>query len=151
MTLDSMAEGTLLAAYRSRRTGPVAIAGLNDGTADNAIALRHGSDDARLGSITTGGIEQAALSVGSALADTAYVAGLAFTAGDIAAAGDGGGAVTQASGTIPAINGLDLGSRPDGERLDGHLARVQLYDWRLSDGELSAASAALALQLGPVT
>lgn len=150
MTLDSMAEGTLLAAYRSRRTGPVAIAGLNDGTADNAIALRHGSDDARLGSITTGGVEQAALSVGSALADTAYVAGLAFTAGDIVAAGDGGGAVTQASGTIPAINGLDLGSRPDGERLDGHLARVQLYDRRLSDGELSAASAALALQLGPV-
>ena len=151
MTLDFMAEGTLLAAYRSRRTGSVAIAGLTDGTADNAIELRHGPDGARLGSITTGGIEQATLSVGSALADTAYVAGLAFAAGDIAAAGDGGDAVTQASGTIPAITGLDLGSRPDGERLDGHLARVQLYGRRLSDTELSAASAALALQLGPVT
>ena len=150
MTLDSMAEGTLLAAYRSRRTGPVAIAGLTDGTADNGIELRHGSDGARLGSITTGGVEQAALSVGSALAGTAYVAGLAFAAGDIAAAGDGGGAVTQASVTLPAITGLDLGSQPDGERLDGHLARVQLYGRRLSDGELSAASAALALQLGPV-
>ena len=151
LTLDvSLAEGTLLAAYRSRRAGSVAIAGLNDGTADNAIELRHGSGGARLGYVVAGGVEQAALSTGSPAADIASVAGIAFAAEDAASAADGAAAVTGTPGALPAVAGLDLGQRPVGERLDGHLARVQLYGRRLSDGELSAASAALALQLGPV-
>ena len=151
LALDgSMAEGTLLAAYRSRRTGSVAIAGLNDGAADNGIELRHGAGGARLGYVVAGGVEQAALSTGSPDADTASVAGIAFAAGNASAAADGGAVITGTPGTLPAVTGLDLGSRPAGERLDGHLARLQLYGRRLGDGELQGASTALALQLGPV-
>ena len=151
LTLDvSLTEGTLLAAYRSRRAGSVAIAGLNDGTANNAIELRHGAGGARLGAIIAGGAEQAALSTGSPAADSASVAGIAFTAGDAAAAADGAAAVTGTPGALPAFTGLDLGQRPAGETLDGHLARVQLYDRRLTDTELEGASASLALQLGPI-
>ncbi|MEQ8252201.1 MAG: hypothetical protein RIB41_13255 [Oceanibaculum nanhaiense] len=151
LALDmSLPEGTLLAAYRSRRTGSVAIAGLNDGTADNAIELRHGASGARLGAIIAGGVEQAALSTGSPAADTASMAGIAFTAGDAASSADGGAAVTGTPGALPAFTGLDLGNRPNGETLDGHLARVQLYGRRLTDTELTGASASLALQLGPV-
>lgn len=151
LTLDTdLPEGTLLAAYRSRRAGSVAIAGLNDGTADNALELRHGSGGARLGSIIAGGVEQAALSTGSPAANTASVAGIAFAPGDAASSADGAAAVTGMPGALPAFTGLDLGQRPAGERLDGHLARVQLYAWRLSNSELEGASAALALQLGPV-
>lgn len=147
---ESLAEGTLLAAYRSRRTASVAIAGLNDGTADNGIELRHGGGSARLGYIVAGGVEQAALSTGSPAADAASVAGLAFVAGEAAASADGGAAVTGTPTTLPAITGLDLGQRPNGETLDGHLARLQLYDRRLTDTELEAASVSLALQPGPV-
>lgn len=151
LALDAtLPEATLLAAYRSRRAGSVAIAGLNDGTADNATELRHGAGGARLGYILAGGVEQAALSTGSPAADSASVAGIAFTAGDAAAAADGAAAVTGTPGALPAFTGLDLGQRPAGETLDGHLARVQLYCRRLTDTELAGASASLALQLGPI-
>lgn len=147
---ETLSEGTLLATYRSRRAGSVAIAGLNDGTAANAIELRHGSGGARLGYIVAGGVEQAALSTGSPAALAASVAGLAFAAGDAAASADGGAAVAGTPGALPVISGLDLGQRPAGESLDGHLARVQLYGRRLTDAELAGASATLALQIGPV-
>jgi len=78
------------------------------------------------------------------------MAGIAFAAGDVAATADGAAVVTGTPGALPAFTGLDLGNRPNGETLDGHLARVQLYGRRLTDTELTGASASLALQLGPI-
>ena len=83
-------------------------------------------------SVTQVQIESAGLATQSKIA-------FAFKLNDFAMCINGSSPATDASGTIPTVNRLQLGNRADGVRtLNGHIRSFKYYPTRLSNGQLQA-------------
>jgi hypothetical protein len=63
--------------------------------------------------------------------------GFAYKVNDFAAAVNGGTVLTDASGTVPAVNVLKIGTNVDGSfPLNGHIRRLAFFPRRLANAEL---------------
>lgn len=117
---------------------PLALAGeicaLSDGTADERIAL--GAGAASHLAVTDGGVAQADIDAGTFAAGTAGKLAAAWAANDFAASLDGATAVTDASGTLPAVDTLSIG-----EGFDGHVRALTWLPRRATDAQLEALAA----------
>jgi hypothetical protein len=107
---------------------------LSDGTTSNFIAHRQASSGTAL-VVTTSGANQA--NIGTT-ALTAKIAS-AFNASDFAVSVNGGAAATQASGTVPTVNQMRIGSQVDGTAyVNGWIKQITYIPRRLTNAELIA-------------
>lgn len=68
------------------------------------------------------------------------VAAVAYKASNFAAAINGGSPSTSASGSIPTLDAMNIGSHIDGTYLNGLIQRLYYYSQRLTNAETSAFS-----------
>lgn len=91
--------------------------------------------------VLAGGVAQAALLDGSAIAGAFYRVAAAYKVNDFAYTRDGRAVVADASGTLPASTVLHIGCGPGGGNPNnGHIASVCYYPTRLPDATLRALS-----------
>lgn len=121
-----------------------AIISANSSSTSNAIEIIAASPGGAgpYGYVNTGGVTQASMTDGNALANTAYRAAIAYKADDYAFSRDGRVAVTDASGTVPTVERLDIGARAAFTYMfNGHIRSIAFYPKRLSNAELQALTA----------
>ena len=128
-------KGTLFAEYSSIASGVRTIAAMNDGTANESIRLRT-EGASPLFTVTDGGVDQANIDAGTVETNTVYRFAGAYAASDFAASINGGVAVTDTSGTLPAVNRMMIGNSSSGNHLNGHVRRLSYFPRRLSNEEL---------------
>jgi hypothetical protein len=101
------------------------VAGFDDGTANEIIALRSNTTNPEL-YIVDGGVDQAQIDAGTIAANTAYSLFGVWNTDDCAAKVNNGPKVFDTSATIPTVTQMRLGS--DGTNyLNGTLATVSYY------------------------
>lgn len=111
---------------------------LDDGTADNIIALRGNTTNPEL-YIKAGGADQAQIDAGTIAANTAYRLAGAWAADACAASINSGAPVLDSAATIPAVTQARLGS--DGTNyLNGHLQSIEYYGEQVTPAELQVLS-----------
>lgn len=119
-------------------TGTRPLVQVDDGTANEIIALRANITDPEL-YIVDGGSLQAQIDAGTVAANTAYTLSAAWTENNCAAAVNGGAAVTDTTATLPTVTQARLGS--DGTNyLNGRLQTVRFWPQRLVNAEVQAFS-----------
>jgi hypothetical protein len=96
--------------------------------------------------VVNGAAEQASLQAfGSTSAGVLYATSFAYKANSFAGSGNGGAAVTDATGSVPSVNRLDLGFFYPGlassNTLNGTISRLAYYSTRLTDAQLQALTA----------
>ena len=110
----------------------------DDNTVNEVIVLRGVAADPQL-YVVDGGAAQATLDAGSITANTAYKLGGAWKASSFAASVNGGGSVSQLSGTYPTVTQARLGS--DGTNyLNGYLQNLRYWSQRVTNAETQAFS-----------
>jgi hypothetical protein len=127
--LAALTAGTLYAEYVPRAASSALVADLDDGTANEVIALLN---DGVL-SVVDGGVSQAAPDAGTPTVGAANKIAGAFAANDFAVALNGGAVQTDTSGTMPTTNRLVVG---DG--LNGSIRTLRLIRRRLPNAQLQA-------------
>lgn len=92
--------------------------------------------------VNNGGASQAALNNGSVASSTAYKLVGAYAANDFALSTNNTTASTDASGSIPTVTTLSIGSdRSTTGWLNGHIQRISYYPTRLPNATLQALTA----------
>lgn len=114
----------------------------NGGTSDYiALTFGSGDPDSFRWDVVDASSAQAQFTLESdAVAGTAYAAALAVKANDFAAVLDGGTVATDASGTMPTVDRMGVGSVSGigGNPLSGTISRLIYWPERLSDATLQA-------------
>lgn len=130
---DSTINPTVLSVFRA--------AAVSDGTSGNAVSLF--TYNAKWGgSVTVGGANQCdLLQSGSYTANVPAKVAMAYKANDFAVSVNGLTALTDASGSIPAVDRLSIGSINNVGPLNGHIRRIAYYPSRLSNAQLQTLSA----------
>lgn len=132
-------EGTLyVEGYTALGIGASSInlVSLNDGTANELIALRHVTGGTTIDyTVVDGGVAQVDTAGTAVTAGASFKAAIAFKANDFAQSVNGGAAQTDASGTVPTVDRLTLGA------FNGTIKNLRYYPRRLSDAELVALTA----------
>lgn len=132
------AGGALGRAVPSTVSGTRPLMQLDDGTADNIIALRGNTTNPEL-YIKAGGADQAQIDAGTIAANTAYRLAGAWAADACAASINSGAPVLDSAATIPAVTQARLGS--DGTNyLNGHLQSIEYYGEQVTPAELQVLS-----------
>jgi hypothetical protein len=115
-------EGTVVCKiYRSNASGATRGAWvINDGSNNNSMDYRiyNGNN-----TVQTGGVTQADMNVGSGSANAVVTNVFAFKNNSFTAATDDGAVVTDASGTVPTVNQLRIGT--SSQILCGHVQQIQ--------------------------
>lgn len=110
----------------------------DDNTANQAITLRGVAADPQL-FVVNGGATQATLDAGTITANAVYKLGGAWKSSSFAASVNGGGSVSQLSGTYPTVTQARLGS--DGTNyLNGCLQNLRYWPQRITNAETQAFS-----------
>lgn len=132
-------EGTL---YVEGYTAPgigassVNLVSLNDGTANELIALRHVTGGTTHDyTVVDGGVAQVDTAGTAVTALSAIKAAIAWKANDFAQSVNGGAAQTDASGTLPTVDRLTLGA------FNGNIKTLRYYWRKFSPAELQALTA----------
>ena len=136
-------EGTLYA--ESFLTRQSATAGTNVfyiwNTSTSEIKLYYRGSGTTGATVVDATVNQADLTpTGVLTANTVAKLSLAYKANDFAASGNGGAAVTDATGTVPAGMSQVLLGGPNGV-LNGYIRRITYYPRRLSNAELQTITA----------
>lgn len=134
------AEGTLVAAGSTSASGTAPLASLDDNTAAERIELLTSGADPRF-IVTDGNVSQADLDAGAVAAGVGFILAGAYRVDSFAAALDGGAALTDTAGTVPAVDRLRIGSDQAGNFASGHIRRLAYYPRRLTDAQLQALTA----------
>lgn len=109
---------------------------LDDGTANERYTIRV-SSGSLAALVVDGGVTQATLSLGSVVADTLYRVAFRYTANDFAASVNGAAVATDASGTLPTVTQMVIGSRISGtDPLFGWVPVVRYWPYGLSNNHL---------------
>lgn len=140
--------GALVCDYVSgMSTTNQAVVGMDDGSLSNRILILNDASSTVSvfpGVVVTAqGVSQANLTHSAASSmSMKHSIVAAFGVDDFASSFDGGVAITDASGVMPSINRLSLGSGgASGQSLNGHIKRVAYYPVRLSNAKLQALTA----------
>ena len=92
--------------------------------------------------VTTGGVEQATLSLtGTITAGTQFAVAQAYKANDFASVKNGGTVFTDTSGTLPTVDRMEIGSIGGLNLFNGWISSLSYYPVRLPDSELRSLSA----------
>jgi hypothetical protein len=118
---------TLYLEFRSPASGTRGVVSLNDSTANERVNVLTSGTDPRL-VVVDGGVEQANVNGGTAVANQRTRVAVRINANDFAISINGGAVVTDTSGTLPTVDRLMLGRTQAGEYLNGTLARVIAWD-----------------------
>jgi len=125
-------EGTVFAEYRTPAFGTRGIAGFNDTTANERIALLTSGTDPKLIAVD-GGVTQADINGGTIAAGVMTKSAGAYAINDFAFAHAGGTAVTDTSGTLPTITRLLVGADQAGNYQNGRIRRLTYFPTRLAN------------------
>lgn len=118
------------------------VARFNDGTVNNQLGIAANGTPSIVFEVTSGGVDQAAITGSSISANIVYKAAASFAANSFALSVGGALAGTDTSGTVPTVSALKLMNRSDGLRaMNGHLRRLSFYPRVLSTAELNALTA----------
>ena len=128
-------EGTVFAEYRTPTSGTRGVAGFNDSTANERIALFTNGTDPKL-TVIDGGAPQADLNGGTIVSGVMTKSAGAYAVNDFAFAHAGGTAVTDATGTLPTVNRLLIGADQSGNYQNGRLKRLTFWPQRLPNTTL---------------
>jgi hypothetical protein len=141
-TWYNQTEGTFISQASARvGTGGAAFIGhASDGTTNEYIDVGR-YQPALVAVINDGGVSQATLTVGGAADGTVRNLAVAYKVNDFAAATNGATPVTDASGTIPTVNRLILGSEGSNYFLNGHIRAIAYYNTRLPNTQLQTLTA----------
>ena len=90
--------------------------------------------------IRVGGVDQASLNV-TVSASAVHKIASAYKLDDFASVANGGVVVTDASGTLPTVDRLGIGSRLGTVIYNGHIRSIRYFPVRLADFQLQALTA----------
>jgi len=136
----NQSEGTFVAAFDTVDVSTYAAVAVAFTDLSNRIDLGTGNFILR-SSVANGGVTQADLqSAGTTVANAVNTIAFAYKVNSFASAINGGGLLTDTSGTVPSISRLDIGHRNnDGfTQLSGHIRRIAYYNTRLLNTQLQA-------------
>ena len=139
----------LVRALPSTVSGTRPLVRVDDGTADNIIALRGNTTNPELYIKATS--DQAAIDAGTIAANTSYRLAGTWNTNDCAASLNGAAPVLDTSAAIPAVTQMRIGS--DGTNyLNGHIESIEYYDQRLLDASMQVVSSPAGYRsiIGPV-
>ena len=108
-----------------------------DGTSgDNQVTLYPTSNYVG-GQVRTGNVTQADINSGVTPANNSVIKlGLSYATNDIIVSSNGASAVVDTSATIPQVNQLYVGRKPNGVPFNGHLRSITYYPTRSSSQQL---------------
>lgn len=109
---------------------------VSDGTSNERLTIIEFGDTVRA-LVTDGGTSQASL-VSSESFVSSFKAGLAYAAADFALCVNGGTVLTEASGTVPTVDRMHIGSTFSGAQINGYIKSITYYPTRLTNAELQA-------------
>ena len=115
----------------------------NDNTSNNILEVA-GTNSGGVGpyaEVRVGGVVQASMSDGNAIANTTYKTAFRYRANDFSFSHSGRSCVTDAAGTIPSVSQLAIGNRLASSSFNGWIRRLPYYRRGLSDAQLQALSA----------
>jgi len=136
-------EGTLYAKFRSPTEATRGIASLDDGTANEAMALQSFYSTGAQFVVTDGGTQQANTAASIITDGASYVGAAGYKLNDFAVATAGDVAIDVA-GTIPTVNRLRIGVNQGGDYLNGHIERIAYWPVRQSNTTLDVISEPVA-------
>lgn len=140
----SATAGTLYVRFRPINVAAIRFAAvLDDGTANERIAL--GSSAAAAGSLSVidgGAAQTAPLTAGTITAAVVNKTAASWAANDFALSTNGGAAATDVAGTLPTVTSLRFGTAASAvSPLNGHLQHIVHLPRAMSDAELQVRAA----------
>ena len=130
-------EGAVIVTFTPQSCGAGRIFALSDGTANNRIVGHVDASGNVKALVTVGGVVQADIdTLQNAISGSQMRIALTYKANDIAVSAGGLIAVTDTSGTIPAMTTLEVGGGPSGAPLNGDIANIAYYPTRLANAIL---------------
>jgi hypothetical protein len=114
---------TLYAQFRSPASGTRPVVSLDDNTANERIEILTSGTDPKL-LVTDGGSAVADIDAGAITANTTARLGARFNTDNFAASISGGAEVLDATGTMPTVDRIRVGSNQAGGYLNGTIARI---------------------------
>ena len=114
----------------------------NDGTANKTLSIRHAAaNSTNIVSVVVDTTSQASMfCLTNLAANTDFVAATGYKADNFAAAGNGGAIATDLTGTVPAVNQLELGSQASTFYLNGWIKKLSYWPQRITNAEVQAFS-----------
>jgi hypothetical protein len=112
-------------------------------TASDILRIFRQTDGQPVFQVVTGGVAQATIGLGVSswpIANAPKVAA-AYAANDFAASANGGTVVTDASGTVPTVTQMSIGSAAGVSALNGHIRAIAYYNTRLPNTQLQTLTA----------
>lgn len=116
---------------------------IDNATNNNVIALQknNGGGSQFFGYVAVSGAGQATLFTSAISANTPAKVATAYKLNDFGQATNGGTLVTDASGTIPTVSQMRIGSLSGVSSLNGHIQQIAYYNTRLPNATLQALTA----------
>lgn len=112
---------------------------IDDGTASNRFRIERDTSKQIRFIVTDGGVEQANINLGVVADNTGFTVAAAWSANDFAASLNGGAALTDSSGTLPAVTTFKFGySSTAGQEWNRHIKTGAYIPRRLSNSEMVA-------------
>jgi hypothetical protein len=140
----SATAGTILVAARTpqQQDGVVRhVFAIDDGSENNRIIGYRDASNAVFVEVTVGGVQQAAINVGTVAPDTDFKLAMRYRADDMAASLNGAAVVTDTSATVPSVTTLRVGRRFSTGEWNSTVRQLAVIDRGLSNAELQAAAA----------
>lgn len=130
--------GTIYGAFNIPQSSGVSrLLTLDDGTTNNRIQIyRSSSSISNLA--FAGGVTQADLYAGEGNAAVPHKDAFAYSLNDFAASLDAAAVATDATGTVPIVTTLRIGSQSSGGFANGYLSRVAYFNSRLPNATLQS-------------
>jgi hypothetical protein len=121
---------SLFAQFRSPASGTRPVVSLDDNTANERIEILTSGTDPKL-LVTDGGSAVADIDAGAITANTTARIGARFNTDNFAASISGGAEALDATGTMPTVDRIRVGSNQAGGYLNGTIARITGWDTSL--------------------
>ncbi len=129
--------GTIVVQAATLASGTQPVVTFDDNTVNEQMVLNTIGTDPKF-TVTDGGVAQADLNGGTISANTTYKMAAAYTVNDFAACVNGGTVQTDASGTIPTVDRMRIGTDVSANQLVGYIKRIAYYPERLTNAQLQA-------------
>lgn len=130
--------GTLFAQFvLASEIGERPVCSFDDTTSNNAYRILNSSGVGKF-VVANGGVVQADLSLGTTVPFSRFAIAGAYAANDFAASMNGGSVSTDASGSLPTISRVQIGSAATA--LNGWVQRIAQWQTRLSNTQLQELS-----------
>jgi hypothetical protein len=137
----NQSEGTIVSDFGPffRTSGNPGVAQIDDGSATNTVRIYAGSVVSPVFSVNVGGVGQAFLNSGILAPSVISKVAGAYALNNFAKSANGNTPDTDASGTVPVVNRMLIGSGTAGVNfLNGYMRSITYYPTRLTNVQLQA-------------